>query len=189
MQRFDQILFVVSLLALSWLAMMAAHELGHVIGALLTGGSIQRVVLHPLTISRTDVSPNPHPAIVVWLGPIVGCLLPLAVFAAVPRRLGVLRKVAQFFAGYCLVANGAYIALGSFRGVGDCGEMFRTGTPLWAMIAFGALAIPSGLYLWHRLGSLDDFFRNPSLVTPRMAYAASSALLLVVVAELALSRS
>jgi hypothetical protein len=38
-QRFQQILFAVSMLALSWLAMMAAHELGHVIGAIVTGWS------------------------------------------------------------------------------------------------------------------------------------------------------
>ena len=28
--------------------MMAFHELGHVVGALLTGGTVERVVLHPL---------------------------------------------------------------------------------------------------------------------------------------------
>jgi hypothetical protein len=57
---------------------MAVHELGHVIGAVISGGVVERVVLHPLTISRTDVSPNPHPGIVVWLGPVIGCLFPLA---------------------------------------------------------------------------------------------------------------
>ena len=67
MLRFHQILFAASLVALCWFAMMAVHELGHVVGALVTGGSIERMVLYPLAISRTDVSPNPHPAIVVWL--------------------------------------------------------------------------------------------------------------------------
>jgi hypothetical protein len=42
-----------------------------------TGGTVERVVLHPLSISRTDVSPNPHPVAVVWLGPIVGSVVPL----------------------------------------------------------------------------------------------------------------
>ena len=79
MQRLQQIVFVVSLLALSWMGMMATHELGHVLGALVSGGHLDRVVLHPLTISRTDVAPNPNPLIVVWLGPIVGCVLPLAI--------------------------------------------------------------------------------------------------------------
>ena len=43
-------------MALSWFVMMAVHELGHVVGALATAGSIERVILSPLTISRTDVS-------------------------------------------------------------------------------------------------------------------------------------
>ena len=134
MQRFHQLLFTVSLVALSWFAMLAVHELGHVVGATVTGGSIERVVLHPLTISRTDVSPNPHPAIVVWLGPVLSCVLPLAVFATVPQHLGVLHIVTRFFAGFCLIANGTYISIGTFYRVGDCGEMLHTGTPLWAML-------------------------------------------------------
>jgi hypothetical protein len=43
-------LFAVSLLALTWFVMTAVHELGHVGGDLVTGGSIERVILPPLTI-------------------------------------------------------------------------------------------------------------------------------------------
>ena len=91
MQRVHQFLFALSLVALSWFAMMAVHELGHVAGAFVTGGSVERVALYPLTISLTEVAPNPHPAVVVWLGPVVGCVIPLAVFVTVPQRLAVLR--------------------------------------------------------------------------------------------------
>ncbi len=187
MQRFHQLLFTVSLAALSWLAMMAVHELGHVVGAIFTGGTVERVVLNPLAISRTDVSPNPHPAIVVWLGPVVGCVLPLAAFALIPYRITVMRNVARYFAGFCLIANGAYISIGSFDRVGDCGEMLRTGTPLWAMLAFGAIAIPLGLYQWHGLGSLKQFIDDPSAITPRMAYVATSALFMLIAVEFVLS--
>jgi hypothetical protein len=81
-------LFAVSLLALTWFVMTAVHELGHVGGDLATGGSIERVILSPLTISRTDFSL---------------------------------------------------------------------------------------LHLWHGLGSLQQSFVDPSLVTPRMAYLVSCA--------------
>ena len=121
--------------------MMALHEFGHLIGAAITGGGVERVELHPLTISRTDVSPNPHPAIVVWLGPVVGSVLPLVLFVMMPRRFTGQRNVARFFAGFCLVANGVYIAVGSFERIGDCAEMLRTGTPLWVMLAFGAVTV------------------------------------------------
>jgi hypothetical protein len=65
-------------LLVAWFAMQAVHECGHVLAAWLTGGTVQRVVLHPLSISRTDVSPNPHPLAVAWAGPIFGAAAPLA---------------------------------------------------------------------------------------------------------------
>ncbi len=167
--------------------MMALHELGHVLGAIVTGGSVKRVVLYPLTISRTDVSPNPHPATVVWMGPIVGSVVPLATLAVIPQRLNVLRIVFRFFAGFCLIANGAYISVGWIDQVGDCGEMLRTGTPVWLMIAFGSVTIPLGLYLWHGLGSIKHFVENPSLVTRRLAYTA--VIMLVVVFALGMAFS
>lgn len=80
MKRFDQILLIASFVAFSWLAMQAVHEPGHVLGARATGGTVTKVVLHPLALSRTDVSPNPRPLFVVWAGPIVGALLPLIAF-------------------------------------------------------------------------------------------------------------
>lgn len=172
---------------MSWLVIMAAHELGHVVGALVTGGTVERVVLHPLTISRTDVSPNPHPGVVVWLGPVIGCLLPVAAIALVPRRLNVLSKMTRFIAGFCLVANGAYIAFGSVDRVGDCGEMARTGTPAWIMVTFGCLAMLLGILMWHRLGSIRRFVQDPTLVPPRMAYALLLALVALGIAESLLS--
>src|SRR4051812_32794919 len=78
MIRFHQAVLIGSLLPASWLGMQAVHELGHVAGALLTGGKVARVVLHPMTISRTDLASNPSPLLVVWAGPVLGCLLPLA---------------------------------------------------------------------------------------------------------------
>lgn len=82
----DQILFVISLLLLSWLGMQAMHELGHIAAAYATGGNVVRVVLHPTAISRTDVSPNPAPLIVAWAGPILGCLFP-ALITKIARLL------------------------------------------------------------------------------------------------------
>ncbi|MCG8584657.1 MAG: M50 family metallopeptidase [Pirellulales bacterium] len=179
MQRFHQALFLLSILGWSWFGMMAIHELGHVLGAFLTGGTVERVVLHPLTISRTDVAPNPHPAVVVWLGPLLGCLLPLLLLTTVPRRLALVRNIAMFFAGFCLIANGSYISIGAFDRVGDCGEMLRTGTPLWVMLVFGGVTVPLGLYLWHRLGSIKQLVENPSVVSARTTYIAFLSLLLV----------
>jgi len=171
MQRLNQFIFVVSLLALSWFGMMAVHEMGHVLGALVSGGNVERVVLHPLTISRTDVAPNPNPLTVVWLGPMLGCVLPLVAVMLVPKQFTFARRTAMFFAGFCLLANGAYIAAGSIDKVGDCGEMLKHGSPLWTLLLFGATTIPAGLYLWHRIGSAQEFLVNPGLVDAKTAWS------------------
>ena len=158
---------------------MAVHELGHVFGAVATGGSVQQVVLHPLTISRTDVMPNPNPTIVVWMGPIVGSTLPIFVWLLVPNRRRFARRVAQFFAGFCLVANGAYISFGSFSKIGDCGEMLRCGSPHWSLLAFGVVTLVPGFFLWHRLGSLKTFLADQSLIDARIAFVTLLALIAV----------
>ena len=175
-------LFIISAVMGAWFAMMAVHELGHVIGAYVTGGSVTRVVLHPLAISRTDVSPNPRPGIVVWLGPITGCLFPLCLSLVIPKRRAVLHNISRFFAGFCLIANGAYIGVGALDAVGDCREMLHTGTPLWGMITFGVGTVMLGLFVWHRLGSLSSFLRDPSAVPAAWAYRALLVLIIYVVA-------
>ena len=187
MERVHQLLFIVCLLALCWLAMMAVHELGHVVWSLLTGGTVERVVLHPLAISRTDVSPNPHPSIVVWLGPLIGCLLPLIVALSIPSRAATARNVALFFSGFCLITNGAYIGFGSLEGVGDAGVMLRTGSSIWLLLAFGGAAIGLGLFTWHRMGSPREFLSDPTIVTKGTAYAMLLALIVLVVVEWILS--
>ena len=187
MQRFQQFVFITSLLALSWFAMMAVHEFGHVVGALATGGGVERVVLHPLTISRTDVSPNPNPLIVVWLGPILGCVIPAVVWLLVPRRFGFVRGMAMFFAGFCLLANGAYLFVGSFERIGDCGVMLQHGSPLWSLLGFGVITIPLGFYLWHRLGSIKQFFADPSVVDPVIVYALLGVLVVLLALEFGIS--
>src|SRR5262245_57967645 len=113
MRRHQAVLIVSTLLG-SWLGMQAVHELGHVAGAWVTGGRVERVVLHPLTISRTDLADNPRPLFVVWAGPVVGVVLPVLLWllAGVARLPGAF--VLRFFAGFCLLANGLYIGVGSF---------------------------------------------------------------------------
>ena len=165
--------FCLGIVVLSWHGMMAVHELGHVIGGLITGGRVTQVVLHPLQISRTRIDPNPHPGTVVWLGPITGCALPVLMAVLATGIVGRdesdvslrFRRIAGrflwFFAGFCLVANGVYLVFGAADGVGDCGEILRTGTPAWVLYAFGSLTIPSGLLCWHRLGRITQLFESP----------------------------
>ena len=152
MKRIEQIILIASFLAFSWLAMQAVHELGHVTGAWLSKAKVTKVALHPFILSRTDLGYNPHPAFVVWSGPVFGILIPLLalLFARLLRSPGI--YLFRFFAGFCLIANGVYIAFGPATGGGDTGIMMQHGSPRWLVVLFGIFTVPPGLYLWHNQG-------------------------------------
>jgi len=145
---------IVTCLLNCWLWMQIVHESGHVLAGWLSGGSLACVVLHPLRISRTDLSHNPHALAVCWAGPIVGCLLPLAGWLLFPGRTRWTPWAVhlRFFAGFCLIANGAYLSVGAFPKIGDAGDLLRLGTAPWMLYGFGVLTIPAGLVLWNGLG-------------------------------------
>lgn len=65
---------------------MVVHELGHVLAAWLTGGTVSSIVLHPLRISWTGLSDNPHPQVVAWGGSGLGVGIPL-LFCVLGKRL------------------------------------------------------------------------------------------------------
>jgi hypothetical protein len=149
----NQVLIGSTLLA-SWLGMQAVHEAGHVLGAKVTRGRVEAVCLHPLTISHTELTENPAPLFVVWAGPIVGVVVPLLAWAIAATASWSSTFLLRFFAGFCLIANGAYIAGGSVSGVGDAAVMLRHGSPNWLSWVFGVLTLPADLALWHNQGRM-----------------------------------
>jgi hypothetical protein len=183
--RLHQCILIASTIVGSWLLMQAVHESGHALAGKLTGGRVTRVVLHPLTISRTDLDYNPHPLLVVWAGPIVGVLLPMAAWALAAwlRMPGAF--VLRFLAGFCLIANGAYIGVGSFEGIGDSGEMLRQGSSMWLLWLFGAATMPAGLWLWHRQGMHFGLGTAAGRVSWGVAYATLAGCVVLVMLEFA----
>jgi hypothetical protein len=184
MKRLEQLTLIVSFIAVCWLGMQAVHELGHVLAARATGGTIVRVVLYPTTISRTEVFPNPHPLVEVWAGPIVGSILPLLgyLIAAALRSPGL--YLCRFFAGFCLVANGSYVLAGAFEQMGDPGELLRYGAHLWQLLLFGLLTTPLGFYLWNALGPKFGLGSANGQVSGKALAVISSITVLAVTIEL-----
>lgn len=166
---------------------MAVHEFGHILHAMLSGGRVERVVLHPLQISRTDVSPNPHPQFVAWGGAIWGTVIPLGLLAVVRVVARTYTYLAAFFAGFCCLANGLYLAVGSFGGVGDAGDLLHHGAARWELWLFGVPASILGLWLWNGLGPRFGFGPAGSRVDSRVVVGLGLALLVIVVLELLLS--
>jgi hypothetical protein len=184
MNRLHQCVLIVATIAMAWLAMQAVHELGHVLGAVLTGGRVVKVMLHPATISYTRIAENPNPLFTVWMGPIVGVSLPLL-------ALGIVRLVRlpgwyllQFFAGFCLVANGAYLGFGSFALIGDAGDLLRHGSPIALLWLFGLTTMPLGVWLWNGLGPHFGFGDCRGQVSPIAAYVTLGLLAVVVAVEI-----
>ena len=189
MTRFHQILLLCSVSLLAWLLMQAVHELGHVVIAWPTGGSVERVVLHPLAISRTDVDPNPHPLAVAWGGPIIGVLLPIAMWGVATRLLHNYAWLVKFLAGFCLLANGLYVGVGSFQKIGDAGDIQQHGSPIWLLWLFGLVTVPTGLALWNGLGKHFGIGKAPEPIRPNLSYACAITFVLLAFAEAALFRS
>ncbi|MFN0020282.1 MAG: M50 family metallopeptidase [Pirellulaceae bacterium] len=181
--KFHREILIASTLLGSWLGMQAVHELGHVGGAWLTGGKVKQVVLHPLTISRTDLAENPAPLTVVWAGPLVGVLLPLLLWlaTAIAKMPGCF--VLRFFAGFCLIANGLYISLGSFGRIGDCGEMLHHGSAIWQLWLFGLITVPVGIWLWHGQGTEFGLGKSPKVVSPKVAFSTGAICLAILAVE------
>jgi hypothetical protein len=189
MKRQHQFVLIAATLGFSWLAMQVVHEFGHVVAAAASGGRVAEVVLHPAAISHTRLAANPHPLLVVWMGPLVGTVLPLA--ATVLARAYLLPGwyIVQFFAGFCLIANGAYLAFGSLGGVGDAGDLLRYGTPTWLLWLFGVITIPIGLRLWDDLGPHFGLGSSAGHVDRAAAYVMLAGLILLIVVEVAFSSS
>lgn len=178
-------ILIVASAALYWLLFMAVHELGHAIGAWCSGGKVVGMVLSPLAISRTDVSPNPHPLFVVWCGPLIGVALPaLCATVAYYTQLPLTRWL-RAFTGFCLIANGLYLASGVIRPAGDTQDMVWLGTPEWLFGAVGVAMTLAGFLVWHAMGSVWGLRMSAAAQLRRWACASVIATAVVAAAMLA----
>jgi len=184
-----QVLLITATLVFSWLAMMAVHELGHVAHLWASGGTLDHVVLHPAKLSHTIPAENPHPLITVLGGPLWGVLVPLGIWAALRRLAPSRAYLAAFFAGFCLIANGAYLTGDAYLQGGDGRELVQLGMPPWSLVAAGLPLVAAGLLLWNGLG------RHFGLGPPERSASRFDAILMtalaaiLVVTELYWSRS
>ena len=166
--------------------MQIVHEFGHVMHALASGATVTKVVLSPLSISRTDVSPNPYPLFVVWGGPLWGCLLPMMFCLLIQWTGWKHHHLVRFFAGFCLIANGAYLGVGVVNPVGDAEVLLQLGTPRWLLGLFGVTAVGTGLWFWNELGKRFGLGKSADDVDRREIVTLFLLVVLIVVMELAL---
>ena len=135
-------------------------------------------------LSRTDVAPNPAPLFVAWAGPLLGIVIPCAAWAI--ARFTALRTgyLVRFFAGFCLIANGAYLGAGVFVPVGDAADILRLGGSRWTLALFGLISLPAGFRLWHQQGTAFGLGNARGHVNRRHACGMLTLFIVLVVAEL-----
>lgn len=140
--------FILPFLFVCWFGMQIVHESGHVLAAWLSGATVERVVLLP--ISRTDTSGVEHPLFVYGAGAVFGVVLPVLLWSIARFFRWRVAYLFRFFAGFCLVANGAYIGCDfSTLGPTDAGLLMEHGASRIVLVLFGLICIAAGLYLWH----------------------------------------
>lgn len=140
--------FLMLFLLFCWFGMEAVHECGHVLAAWFSGATVERVV--PWPISRTDAHDVQYHLFVYGAGAVFGAMFPVLLWGIVRLLRWKVAYLFRFFAGFCLIANGAYIG-GDFSVTGptDAGLLIAHGASRWVLVTFGILCVSGGLYLWH----------------------------------------
>jgi hypothetical protein len=120
---------------------------------------------------------------VAWGGAIWGVLIPMLLWLVARMAVSSYSYLMAFFAGFCCVANGAYIGVGSLGGVGDAGDLLRHGAAHWQLLFYGATVVTLGLCFWNGLGSRFGLGESKGRVDRRAALTMAIAVAVILVGE------
>ena len=90
--------------------MTFTHECGHIVGGMACGATLTDFDLVPWRMPYSLHSPDPHPLVTLWAGPLLGVAVPLIASSIIRKRW------AWFIADFCVIANGGYLALAWLSG-------------------------------------------------------------------------
>ena len=138
-------LFVLLLIA-SWIVMVVTHECGHLLGGMAGGATCIEFDLAPWRLPYSLHQPDPQPLLTLWSGPLLGVLFPMAAASVIRKPL------AWFIADFCLVANGAYLALAWLSGDPwlDTARLLAEGSPPVLIVVYCVFTLGIG---YHRFRS------------------------------------
>ncbi|MEO1617627.1 MAG: hypothetical protein AAFV88_17385 [Planctomycetota bacterium] len=129
-----------ALLLASWCVMTLTHECGHLVGGACCGATLKEAELAPWRLPYSLHSPDPHPQITLWCGPILGVLIPVSLAWLIHR------DSAWFIADFCVLANGSYLTLSWISGDRflDAPRMLAAGTPAWLLASYCVITVSVG---------------------------------------------
>ncbi|TWT75078.1 hypothetical protein [Allorhodopirellula solitaria] len=150
-----RVIHFVLLLAAAWIVMTLTHESGHIIGGMVCGATLTDFQLAPWRLPYSVHSPDPHPLITLWAGPLFGVVAPLTLAALIRKRW------AWLIADFCLVANGGYLALAWISGDRflDTPRLLDAGANPATIVLYCIVTIVAG-YVWFRSDCIH--FLTPS---------------------------
>ncbi|MEZ6190207.1 MAG: hypothetical protein R3C45_02845 [Phycisphaerales bacterium] len=119
----------------------------------------------------------------VWAGPVFGAAAPVLAWFVAHYFKASFSYLLRFFAGFCLLANGAYLGVGSFDQIADAGNLLELGTPVWQLWLFGFVCAPVGFLLWHGLGPGFGLGAPAGKVNVRHSYIMLGLLIAMVLIE------
>ncbi len=156
----------------SWSVMVLAHELGHVIGGVASGGVLSALEIRPWQLPLSLFSPDPNPLITLWSGPIFGSAVPLMIAVCTGKPM------IWFIAWFCVLANAVYLLLGYFSGDAelDSTKIIKAGSPAMLLFLFVAMTGPVSYVAFRQ--QCVDLMSNPQRALTKRSWRISAAGLL-----------
>jgi hypothetical protein len=141
-----RILRFMLLLVLAWSVMVMTHELGHIVSGCCLGATLVDFDIRPWGLPYNVFSSDPHPLLILWGGPVLGVLTPLAVamFFRTPAI--------WFVADFCLLANGIYLAIAWIAGDShlDTTRILKHGGSPVLVAMFCLISVGAGYFRFRR---------------------------------------
>ena len=154
MQTFQKWLIVLGAFAFAYNAANLAHEAGHAVNVLATGGEVIGITMSPLSWSYTSHTRVAEPMAVAWGGFLWRTVLPLLLALA----LWCLKSRLSFWAmllGLVGVAGAAiYMLVGALVPIGDPDELIQLGMAPEALIVISLALMLPALMLVLPIGTL-----------------------------------
>ncbi|QDV61047.1 MraY-like glycosyltransferase [Crateriforma conspicua] len=137
--------------------MTMTHEFGHIVGGMACGATLTDFDLAPWRMPYSLHSPDPHPLVTLWAGPLLGVAVPFIGAALVRKRW------AWFIADFCLIANGGYLALAWLSGDRflDTPRLLAAGAHPGSIVVYCMVTIGVG-YVWFRSDCIHFLAPQPS---------------------------
>ena len=147
------------MIVIGWYPLQLFHELGHIISCKINGGIVHKIAFHFNIFTETIRKGSAHPVIDIWMGPIVGILLPLLLLL-IPAKKNV-REILFLFCAACLAGNGLYIGLGWLCDGGDGWELLRYKVSIFWLILFGLPTTLAGLTMLMKIKDRNSMKNTP----------------------------